>query len=135
LVTEICSTIGDIEMSLKTLVNFKGQELQLPSSSFQGLCKKVDGNYRKLNRIGEGTYGIVYRACQVSSGEIIALKRIRMDHGEVSAQEGLPLSSLREISLLRKLSHPNIVQVKDVTVGQSLSDIFMGNHGKYLTLY
>ena len=112
-------------MPLEPLVNFRGEVVQI-SSLFQGLCERVETKYKKLNRIGEGTYGIVYRACYVSTGHIIALKRIRMDHGEVSAQEGLPLSSLREISLLRKLSHPNIVQVKDVIVGQSLSDIFMG---------
>jgi serine/threonine protein kinase len=34
--------------------------------------------YTKLNRVGEGTYGIVYRA-KTSSGEIFALKKIRMD--------------------------------------------------------
>ena len=70
----------------------------------------------------EGTYGIVYRAKHKSSGDIVALKRIRM---ELSANEGLPISSLREISLLKTLSHENIINVLDVVVGDSIEDIFL----------
>ena len=32
--------------------------------------------YEKLDQVGEGTYGIVYRANDLLTGEIVALKRI-----------------------------------------------------------
>ncbi|RKO91059.1 kinase-like domain-containing protein, partial [Blyttiomyces helicus] len=66
--------------------------------------------YEKLNRVGEGTYGIVYRARDRESGSIVALKRIRMER----EKEGLPISALREIALLRGLVHDNVVRVLDV---------------------
>ena len=51
----------------------------------------------------------------------MALKRIRMEFNN----EGLPISSLREISILKRLNHENVVSVHDVVVGNGLEDIFM----------
>lgn len=85
-----------------------------------GNCSHVD-SFQKLNRIGEGTYGIVYRARHRTTNQIVALKRIRMEF----TNEGLPISSLREIALLKGLKHENIVSVFDVVVGNGIEDIFM----------
>ncbi len=47
--------------------------------------------YEKLNRVGEGSYGVVYRARNIKTNETVALKRVRIE-GE---KDGLPISSLR----------------------------------------
>ena len=62
--------------------------------------------YQKLEKIGEGTYGVVYKAKDRVSGQIIALKRIRLE----AEDEGIPSTAIREISLLKELRHPNIVR-------------------------
>jgi serine/threonine protein kinase len=66
--------------------------------------------YQKIEKLGEGTYGIVYRAQNKESGIMVALKRIRID----SEEEGVPCTAIREISLLKELKHPNIVKLLDV---------------------
>jgi cyclin-dependent kinase len=66
--------------------------------------------YQKLQRIGEGTYGVVYKAKHREHGTILALKRIRLE----SEDEGVPCTAIREISLLKELNHPNIVRLYDV---------------------
>jgi len=66
--------------------------------------------YTKIDKLGEGTYGIVYKAKNRETGEIVALKRIRLD----SEDEGVPCTAIREISLLKELKHPNIVRLYDV---------------------
>jgi len=66
--------------------------------------------YEKLEKIGEGTYGTVFKAKNRESGEIVALKRVRLDDDD----EGVPSSALREICLLKELKHPNIVFLHDV---------------------
>ena len=53
-----------------------------------------------------GTYGVVYRAKDKVTNEEVALKKIRLDQ----ADEGVPSTALREISLLKELKHPNIVE-------------------------
>lgn len=57
-----------------------------------------------------GTYGIVYKARNKETDEIVALKRIRLD----DENEGIPCSAVREISLLKELRHPNIVELLDI---------------------
>uniref|UniRef100_A0A8C3UXX1 Cyclin-dependent kinase 10 n=3 Tax=Catharus ustulatus TaxID=91951 RepID=A0A8C3UXX1_CATUS len=85
-----------------------------------GRCRSVK-EFEKLNRIGEGTYGIVYRARDTLTDETVALKKVRMDN----EKDGMPISSLREITLLLELQHPNIVELKEVVVGNHLESIFL----------
>ena len=73
-----------------------------------GRCRFVS-EFEKLNRIGEGTYGIVYRARDTKTGEIVALKTMNF----TLTEDGVPMSILREISLLKqqqRFQHPNIVR-------------------------
>ena len=53
-----------------------------------------------------GTYGVVYKARDNRSGEIVALKKIRLD----AEDDGVPSTAIREISLLRELDDENIVR-------------------------
>ncbi|CAH8382763.1 unnamed protein product [Eruca vesicaria subsp. sativa] len=83
-------------------------------------CRSVD-EFERLNKIDEGTYGVVYRAKDKKTGEIVALKKVKME----KEREGFPLTALREINILLSFHHPSIVDVKEVAVGSSLDSIFM----------
>ena len=58
-------------------------------------------NYEKLEKVGEGTYGKVYKARDKRTGQMVALKKTRLEMEE----EGVPSTALREVSLLQMLSH------------------------------
>lgn len=74
-------------------------------------------HYKKEEKIGEGTYGIVYKATHVETKRVVALKQIRMD----SDEEGIPSTTIREIAVLKDLKHPNIVElIEVVNVGNVL---------------
>ena len=62
-------------------------------------------DYEKIEKIGEGTYGVVFKARNKKTGKLAALKKIRLD----SEEEGVPSTAIREVSLLKELQHPNIV--------------------------
>ncbi|KAJ3390927.1 cyclin-dependent serine/threonine protein kinase [Entophlyctis sp. JEL0112] len=66
--------------------------------------------YQKIEKLGEGTYGIVYKAQNRDTDDIVALKRIRLENED----EGVPCTAIREISLLKELKHPNIIKLYDV---------------------
>ena len=70
-------------------------------------CRSVE-EFNCLNRIEEGTYGVVYRAMDKKTDEIVALKRLKME----KEKEGFPITSLREINTLLKAQHKNIVTVR-----------------------
>lgn len=65
----------------------------------------MKGHFKKIKRLGEGTFGVVFKAKNLETGEIIALKKIQMD------EEGVPSTSIREISNLKSVSHENIVKL------------------------
>ncbi|KAG7037976.1 Cyclin-dependent kinase B2-2 [Cucurbita argyrosperma subsp. argyrosperma] len=72
--------------------------------------------FEKLEKVGEGTYGKVYRAREKATGKIVALKKTRLHEDE----EGVPPTTLREVSILRMLSRdPHIVRLMDVKQGQN----------------
>ncbi|CAD8095451.1 unnamed protein product [Paramecium sonneborni] len=62
--------------------------------------------YIKIQKIGEGAYGIIYKAQDVQTDEIVALKKFKL-----SDNEGVPSCALREISILNQLNHPNIIKL------------------------
>ncbi|XP_001951975.1 cyclin-dependent kinase 1-like [Acyrthosiphon pisum] len=72
-------------------------------------------NYDKLEKIGEGTYGVVYKCIELSSKEIVAVKKIRM----AMEDEGIPATAIREISILKELNHPNIVNLREILMDDS----------------
>ncbi|CAM8889956.1 unnamed protein product [Rhodiola kirilowii] len=67
--------------------------------------------YEKLKMLGEGTYGVVYKAMNLTTKEMCALKKIRFDEED----DGVPSSAIREISMLKEMKHNNIVRLLDVS--------------------
>jgi cell division cycle 2-like protein len=83
-------------------------------------CRGVE-KFERLNKIQEGTYGVVYRAKDKETGEIVALKKFKLER----EKEGFPITALREISLLLQLQHPNVVCLKEIVVGGSHQNIYL----------
>jgi len=70
--------------------------------------------YRRVEKIGGGAYGEVYKAKDLQTNEFVGLKKIKID----TEDEGIPSTALREISILRELQHPNIVELKDCILNE-----------------
>ena len=62
--------------------------------------------WKRGQKLGEGTFGEVYIATHEHTGEKAALKKIKLE----CEDEGVPGTTLREVSLLKELHHPNVVQ-------------------------
>jgi cell division cycle 2-like protein len=77
--------------------------------------------FEKLNRIQEGSYGVVYRAKDKKSGSIVALKKLKLEN----EKDGFPITSIREIHTLKLCQHPNIVQVLEIVTTPSLNHVFI----------
>lgn len=80
-------------------------------------CRSVY-RYERLNHIEEGSYGVVSRARDKETGDIVALKKLKMDQ----EKNGFPITSLREIRTLMMVgNHENIVRVREIVVGDTLT--------------
>ena len=72
--------------------------------------------FQKLEKIGEGTYGVVYKALDRVTNQYVALKKIRLE----TESEGVPSTAIREISLLKELEHDNVVKLLGKLVPSSV---------------
>ncbi|XP_064997901.1 cyclin-dependent kinase D-1-like isoform X2 [Musa acuminata AAA Group] len=73
------------------------------------LSKRVADRYLKREVLGEGTYGIVFKAIDTKTGQTVAIKKIRLG----KYKEGVNFTALREIKLLKELKDPNIIELID----------------------
>lgn len=73
--------------------------------------------YERLNQIEEGTYGVVFRGRDKSTGDIVALKKLKLDEEKF----GFPITALREINALMACRHENVVRIREVVVGDTLT--------------
>ncbi|GMR36587.1 hypothetical protein PMAYCL1PPCAC_06782 [Pristionchus mayeri] len=84
-------------------------------------CRNI-AEYECMNRIEEGTFGVVYRGRNRRTDEIVALKRLKMDR----EKDGFPITSLREVNMLLKAAgHENIVNVLEIVVGSNTDKTFL----------
>lgn len=68
------------------------------------------GRFKQLVKLGEGTYGSVYKGTEINTGKVVAFKRMVVQ----SADEGVPGAAIREICLLKELRHNNVVDLFEV---------------------
>ena len=73
--------------------------------------------YERLNQIEEGSYGVVFRARDRETGDIVALKKLKLDE----EKHGFPITALREINALMSCHHENVVRIREVVVGDTLT--------------
>ena len=90
--------------------------LRFPAPQW-GPCRHVD-NFEKLNHIEEGSYGWVSRAKDINTGNVVALKKLKMDN----SNDGFPVTGLREIQTLMASRHENIVLLREVVMGDKLDE-------------
>ena len=66
--------------------------------------------FRKVRKIGEGTYGEVYEAIDTINNRKVAMKKMRIENKD----EGIPITALREMCILKHLRHNNVVQLYEI---------------------
>jgi cell division cycle 2-like protein len=106
-----------------TVTDDRATTLPFHNPLLQG-CRSVYETYDRISRVSEGTYGIVWKAKDLATDQIVALKQIKFE-SVADQQEGFPVTALREINVLLALSHESIVNVKEMVVGDGVDKVFM----------
>lgn len=89
----------------------------------QGWPPRRADSFERLSKIGQGTYSSVYKARDLKTGKIVALKMVRF----VNTDPGSVRFMAREICILRKLNHPNVIKLEGIVaspVSESLCLVF-----------
>uniref|UniRef100_A0A7N0UZ03 Protein kinase domain-containing protein n=1 Tax=Kalanchoe fedtschenkoi TaxID=63787 RepID=A0A7N0UZ03_KALFE len=89
--------------------------------AIKGWVPRRADSFEKLDKIGQGTYSNVYRARDLDQNKIVALKKVRFDNLEPESVRFMA----REIHILRKLDHPNIVKLEGLVTSRMSCSLYL----------
>ncbi|XP_029428012.1 cyclin-dependent kinase 12 isoform X2 [Rhinatrema bivittatum] len=93
--------------------------------------KRCVDKFDIIGIIGEGTYGQVYKAKDKDTGELVALKKVRLDN----EKEGFPITAIREIKILRQLIHCRVVNMKEIVTDKQDALDFKKDKGAFYLVF
>uniref|UniRef100_A0A8C8SQB2 Cyclin dependent kinase 13 n=1 Tax=Pelusios castaneus TaxID=367368 RepID=A0A8C8SQB2_9SAUR len=93
--------------------------------------KRCVDKFDIIGIIGEGTYGQVYKARDKDTGEMVALKKVRLDN----EKEGFPITAIREIKILRQLNHQSIINMKEIVTDKEDALDFKKDKGAFYLVF
>ena len=102
-----------------TTTMYETPQLHLPARDWSMMTRTI-AHYERLEQIGEGTYGQVYKARCKDTEQIVAMKKIRVHHGK---DWGMPPTVIREIKILKRLQHPNLVRMMEVVSSKGVEHL------------
>lgn len=89
--------------------------------ALRGWTPRKIASFQRLAKIGQGTYSTVHKAMDLVTGELVALKKIRLENLEYDTLEFIS----REIAILRRLDHPNVVKLLGVAVTREVGILYL----------
>ncbi|KAM1788563.1 hypothetical protein ACFX15_037993 [Malus domestica] len=95
--------------------------LAVAGDAIQGWTPRRANTFEKLAKIGQGTYSNVYKARDLISGKIVALKKVRFDNSEPESVKFMA----REINVLRKLDHPNVIKLEGLVTSRMSCSLYL----------
>ncbi|XP_060967157.1 probable serine/threonine-protein kinase At1g54610 [Cannabis sativa] len=95
--------------------------LAAAGDAIQGWTPRRANSFERLAKIGQGTYSNVYKARDLLSGKIVALKKVRFDNLEPESVKFMA----REILVLRKLDHPNVLKLEGLATSRMSCSLYL----------
>ncbi|KAL5198388.1 hypothetical protein ABZP36_001900 [Zizania latifolia] len=89
--------------------------------AIQGWIPLKADSFEKLEKVGQGTYSSVFRARDLDTGKIVALKKVRFDNFEPESVRFMA----REIQILRRLNHPNVMKLEGLITSQLSCSLYL----------
>ncbi|XP_065873691.1 probable serine/threonine-protein kinase At1g54610 [Euphorbia lathyris] len=89
--------------------------------AIKGWVPRRANTFEKLDRIGQGTYSNVYKARDITNDKLVAIKKVRFDSNDIESVKFMT----REIQILRRLDHPNVIKLEGLITSQSSSSLYL----------
>ncbi|PWA41494.1 protein kinase superfamily protein [Artemisia annua] len=89
--------------------------------AIKGWSPRRADSFEKLDKIGQGTYSSVYRARDLESGKIVALKKVRFAKMDPESVRFMA----REIIVLRRLDHPNVMKLEGLLTSRVPGNLYL----------
>ncbi|XP_024976983.1 probable serine/threonine-protein kinase At1g54610 isoform X1 [Cynara cardunculus var. scolymus] len=109
------------QYTLKTSQGWPSWLCDVAGDAIKDWTPRLANTFEKLDKIGQGTYSNVYKARDLISGKIVALKKVRFDNLEPESVKFMA----REILILKKLNHPNIIKLEGLVTSRMSCSLYL----------
>ncbi|CAN8241274.1 unnamed protein product, partial [Cochlearia groenlandica] len=117
----IGSVVSNGDRTAKVVAGWPSWLVSVAGEALCGWIPRNADSFEKLEMIGQGTYSNVYRARDLETNRIVALKKIRfanMDHESIRFMA-------REIIILRRLNHPNVMKLEGLIISKASGSLYL----------
>ncbi|XP_051135536.1 probable serine/threonine-protein kinase At1g54610 isoform X2 [Andrographis paniculata] len=118
------STVPEFRLRMGPTTSAEGWPswlLEVAGSVIKDWKPRRANTFEKLQKIGQGTYSNVYKAKDLITGKIVALKKVRFDNLEPETVRFMA----REILVLRQLNHPNVIKLEGLVISRLSSSLYL----------
>ncbi|KAJ5073203.1 cyclin-dependent kinase 12 [Anaeramoeba ignava] len=112
----------DLDLNLDLDLDLKSKEDPILSQRLKRLTSRDLSGFNILGTIGDGSYGKVFQAQDKVTQELVALKKLKCDFSK--ELQGFPITAIREIKLLKRMDHPNILKLDEVVTSNNRKDLY-----------
>ncbi|KAL5555112.1 hypothetical protein UlMin_037348 [Ulmus minor] len=115
------SGVANGERGAQVVAGWPSWLTAVAGEAISGWVPRKADSFEKLEKIGQGTYSSVYRARDLDTNKIVALKKVRfttMDHESVRFMA-------REILILRRLDHPNVMKLEGLITSRVSGSLYL----------
>ncbi|KAM7483486.1 hypothetical protein LguiB_008069 [Lonicera macranthoides] len=109
------------QYSLKTTQGWPAWLCDVAGDAIKDWTPRRANTFEKLDKIGQGTYSNVYKARDLLTGKIVALKKVRFDNLETESVKFMA----REILVLKKLNHPNVIKLEGLVTSRMSCSLYL----------
>ncbi|KAL5222185.1 hypothetical protein ABZP36_026898 [Zizania latifolia] len=95
--------------------------IEVAAEAVRGWQPRKAESFEKLDKIGQGTYSSVYKARDLENGKVVALKKVRFANMDPESVRFMA----REIHILRRLDHPNVVKLEGLVTSRMSSSLYL----------
>ncbi|KAK8561131.1 hypothetical protein V6N13_149689 [Hibiscus sabdariffa] len=95
--------------------------VSVAGEAINGWIPSKADSYEKLEKIGQGTYSSVYKARDVETNKIVALKKVRFANMDPESIRFMA----REIVILRRLDHPNVIKLQGIITSRVSESLYL----------
>lgn len=113
--------------NMNPMMGMRGQQgwpswlLDAAGDAIQSWTPRRANTFEKIDKIGQGTYSNVYKARDLLTGKIVALKKVRFDNLEPESVKFMA----REILVLRRLDHPNVIKLEGLVMSRISCSLYL----------
>ncbi|CAN6971510.1 unnamed protein product [Brassica rapa subsp. trilocularis] len=115
------SRIGNGDRTAKVVAGWPSWLVSVAGEALNGWLPLSADSFEKLEMIGQGTYSNVYRARDLQTNQIVALKKVRFANMDPESVRFMA----REIIILRRLNHPNVMKLQGIIISKASGSMYL----------